>query len=52
MSERMKMTKRLFTSKEQKQIKCNPYVQAVSEKAITYSCKCQYRIEPERSLQK
>ncbi len=31
------MTKRLFTKKEQEQLKCNPYVKAVSEKAITYT---------------
>ena len=31
------MTKRLFTKKEQEQLKCNPHVQAVSEKAITYT---------------
>ncbi|MFS0781397.1 IS3 family transposase [Bacillus sp. 1P06AnD] len=31
------MAKRYFTKKEQEQLKCNPYVQAVSEKAITYS---------------
>lgn len=31
------MTKRYFTKKEQKQLKCNPNVQAVSEKAITYT---------------
>jgi transposase len=37
MSERIEMTKRYFTKKEQEQLKCNPYVQAVSEKAITYT---------------
>lgn len=37
MSERIKMTKRLFTEKEQAQLKCNPYVQTVSNKAITYT---------------
>ena len=31
------MTKKLFTKKEQEQLKCNPNVQAVSEKAITYT---------------
>jgi transposase len=31
------MTKRLFTEKEQAQLKCNPHVQAVSDKAITYT---------------
>ena len=31
------MTKRLFTKKEQEQLKCNPYVQAVSDKSITYT---------------
>lgn len=31
------MTKRLFTEKEQDQLKCNPYVQTVSNKAITYT---------------
>ena len=31
------MTKRLFIKKEQEQLKCNPHVQAVSEKAITYT---------------
>ena len=31
------MTNRLFTKKEQEQLKCNPNVQAVSEKAITYT---------------
>lgn len=31
------MTKRLFTKEEQKQLKCNPNVQAVSEKGITYT---------------
>lgn len=36
MSELNKMTKRYFTKKEQEQLKCNPNVQAVSEKAITY----------------
>nr|WP_235973667.1 IS3 family transposase [Peribacillus faecalis] len=30
------MAKRYFTKKEQEQLKCNPNVQAVSEKAITY----------------
>lgn len=37
MSERNKMTKRLFTRKEQEQLKCNPNVQAISDKAITYT---------------
>ena len=36
-AERIEMTKRFFTEKEQEQLKCNPYVQAVSEKAITYT---------------
>jgi len=31
------MTKKLFTKKEQEQLKGNPNVQAVSEKAITYT---------------
>jgi len=31
------MTKKLFTEQEQDQLKCNPNVQAVSEKAITYT---------------
>lgn len=31
------MTKKLFTTKEQEQLRCNPNVQAVSEKAITYT---------------
>lgn len=31
------MTKQLFTKEEQKQLKRNPNVQAVSEKAITYT---------------
>jgi hypothetical protein len=31
------MTKKLFTKKEQEQLKCNPYVQAVSNRAITYT---------------
>ncbi|GAB0169950.1 IS3 family transposase [Lysinibacillus sp. CTST325] len=31
------MTKRLFTKKEQEQLKCNPNVQAISDKAITYT---------------
>lgn len=31
------MTRRYFTKKEQEQLKCNPYVQAVSDKAITYT---------------
>lgn len=31
------MTKRVFTKKEQEQLKCNPYVQAVSDKGITYT---------------
>ena len=31
------MTKRLLTKKEQEQLKCNPYVQAVSDKSITYT---------------
>ncbi|MGE7187133.1 hypothetical protein ACQKKK_25150 [Peribacillus sp. NPDC006672] len=29
------MTKRLFTEKEQAQLKCNPHVQAVSDKVIS-----------------
>jgi len=37
MSERNEMTKRLFTKKEQEQLSCNPNVQAISEKAITYT---------------
>lgn len=37
MSERNEMTKRLFTRKEQEQLKCNPNVQAISDKAITYT---------------
>ncbi|MFJ3387050.1 IS3 family transposase [Lysinibacillus sp. NPDC086135] len=31
------MTKRLFTKKEQEQLNCNPNVQAISDKAITYT---------------
>ncbi|HJF31192.1 MAG TPA: hypothetical protein K8V56_05355 [Sporosarcina psychrophila] len=31
------MTKLLFSKKEQEQLKCNPNVKAVSEKAITYT---------------
>ena len=31
------MTKELFTKKEQEQLKCNPNVQAVSERSITYT---------------
>lgn len=31
------MTKKLFTKKQQEQLKCNPNIQAVSEKAITYT---------------
>lgn len=31
------MTKKIFTKKEQEQLKRNPNVQAVSEKAITYT---------------
>ena len=31
------MTKIYLTEKQQAQLKCNPYVQAVSEKAITYT---------------
>lgn len=31
------MTKRLFSKKEQEQLKKNPYVQSVSDKVITYS---------------
>ena len=31
------MTKIYFTRKQQEQLKCNPNVQAVSEKAITYT---------------
>ena len=30
------MAKRYYTKKEQEQLKCNPNVQAISEKAITY----------------
>ena len=37
MSERTKMTKRLLTKKEQELLMKNPYVKAVSEKAITYT---------------
>lgn len=37
MSERNEMTKRLFTKKEQEQLNCNPNVQAISDKAITYT---------------
>lgn len=37
MPERMKMTRRYFTKKEQEQLKRNPHVQAVSNKAITYT---------------
>ena len=33
------MIKKLFTKEEQKQLKCNPNVQAVSEKVITYTDK-------------
>ena len=33
----MNMTKRLFTEKEQAQLKCNPHVESVSDKAITYT---------------
>ncbi len=36
MLERDEMAKRYFTKKEQEQLKRNPNVQAVSEKAITY----------------
>jgi len=31
------MTKRVFTKKEQEQLNCNPNVQAISDKAITYT---------------
>ena len=31
------MTKRLLTKKEQEQLKMNPFVQSVSDKAITYT---------------
>jgi hypothetical protein len=31
------MTKKYFTKKQQEQLKCNPNVQGVSEKAITYT---------------
>ena len=31
------MSKKLFSKKEQEQLKCNPNVQAVSEKGITYT---------------
>ncbi|STX11224.1 Uncharacterised protein [Kurthia zopfii] len=31
------MTKLYFTREQQEQLKCNPNVQAVSEKAITYT---------------
>ncbi|WP_256469448.1 HTH domain-containing protein [Lysinibacillus sp. Ag94] len=31
------MTKKLFTKKEQEQLNCNPNVQAISDKAITYT---------------
>ena len=37
MLERMEMTKRLLTKKEQDQLKRNPNVQAVNEKVITYT---------------
>lgn len=37
MLERNRMTKIYFTRKQQEQLKCNPNVQAVSEKAITYT---------------
>ena len=37
MLERIEMTKRLFTKKEQELLKSNPNVQSVSEKAITYT---------------
>ena len=37
MSEWNQMTKKLFTKKEQEQLKCNPNVQAVSDRAITYT---------------
>jgi len=37
MSERNEMTKRVFTKKEQEQLNCNPNVQAISDKAITYT---------------
>lgn len=37
MLERNEMSKKLFTRKEQEQLRCNPYVQAVSDKAITYT---------------
>ncbi|GKV65256.1 MULTISPECIES: HTH domain-containing protein [unclassified Sporosarcina] len=31
------MTERLFTTREQEQLQCNPNVQAVSDKSITYT---------------
>ena len=34
--DRVKFSKRYFTKNEQKQLKCNPNVKAVNEKAITY----------------
>ena len=37
MSERIEMTKRLLTQKEQELLKKNSYVKAVSDKAITYT---------------
>lgn len=37
MAGRNQMTKILFNKKEQEQLKCNPNVRAVSEKAITYT---------------
>ncbi len=37
------MSKKLFTKKEQEQLKCNPNVQAVSEKAITYTNEFKHR---------
>ena len=37
MLERNQMTKIYLTKKQQEQLKCNPNVQAVSEKAITYT---------------
>ena len=36
------MTKLLFTKKEQEQLKSNPYVKSVSDKAITYTDEFKY----------
>jgi len=36
-SDRIEMTKRLLTQKEQELLRENPYVKAVSDKAITYT---------------